>query len=100
MANVRTIYSRKQTKHWILGYATNQTVEEDQSESAHVVIIWPPTGNRDNDIENEDNNSQQENDLPKEDAGEEEDAAFTHGDEDDDGNEADTSGDESARKRK
>ena len=100
MANVRTIYSRKQTKHRILGYATNQTVEEDQSESAQVVIIWPPTGNRDNDIENEDNNSQQENDLPKEDAGEEEDAAFTHGDEDDDGNEADTSGDESARKRK
>ena len=93
MANVRTFYSRKQTKHWILGYATNQIVEEDQSESDHVFIIWPPTGNRDNGIENEDDNRQQENDLPNEDAGEEEDTAFTHGDEDNDGNEADTRGD-------
>ena len=65
MADVRTFYSRKEKQHWILGNAINQ-IEEDQSKSAYVIIIGPPNGDEDSDIENEDNNNQQDNYLPNE----------------------------------
>ena len=53
MVSVKSFYG-KQTQHRFLPDAVNQ-IQDDDPESADVVIIRPPTGGPDSDVENEDN---------------------------------------------
>ena len=51
MANFKRFYG-KRTQHYCLSDAVKQT-QDDDPESADVIIIRPQTGGQDNDLENE-----------------------------------------------
>ena len=68
MASVKSFYG-KRTQHRFLFDAVNQ-IQDDDPESADVVIIGPPTGGQDSDLENEDNEILNTTGLPEEIAGE------------------------------
>ena len=68
MVSVRRFYG-KQTQHRFLPDTVNQ-IQDDDPESADVVIIGPPTGGQDSDLENEDDEILNTTGLPEEIAGE------------------------------
>ena len=75
MANVKSFYgnkssySTKRTQHHVLIDAISQ-VDEDDPETADIIMIGPPTGGDDSDMEMDDDNSPPESGLPDEVAGE------------------------------
>ena len=68
MASIKSFYG-KRTQHRFLPDAVNQ-IQDDDPESADVVIIGPPTGGQDSDLENEDDEILNTTGLPEEIAGE------------------------------
>ena len=68
MASVKSFYG-KRIQHRYLPDAVNQ-IQDDDPESADVVIIGTPTGGQDSDLENEDNEILNTTGFPEELAGE------------------------------
>ena len=68
MASAKSFYG-KRTQHRFLSDAVSQ-IENDDSDSADVVMIGPPTGGHDSDMENEDEDVLKTTRLPDEVAGE------------------------------
>ena len=64
MAIVKSFYA-KQIQHHFLSDVLNQ-IQDDDPESADVVITGPPTGGQDSDLENEDNKILNTTGLPEE----------------------------------
>ena len=64
MARVKSFYG-KRTQHRFLSDAVSQ-IENDDSDSADVVMIGPPTGGHDSDVENEDEDVLKTTGLPDE----------------------------------
>ena len=69
MTNVRSFYGKKQTRDCLLIDAINQ-VDEDNPETADVIMIGPPTGGEDSDIEEANDDALKETDMPAEVTGE------------------------------
>ena len=63
-ANVRSFYSKK-TEHGEIASAVNQ-VEEEKPETADIVMIEPPLGGQESDLDNENDDSLCVNGLPNE----------------------------------
>ena len=68
MASVKSFYG-KRTQYRFLSDAVSQ-IENDDSDSADVVMIGPPTGGHDSDMENEDEDGLKTTGLPDKIAGE------------------------------
>ena len=68
MASVKSFYE-KRAQHRFLSDAVSQ-IENDDSDSVNVVVIGPPTGGHDSDMENEDEDVLKTTGLPDEVAGE------------------------------
>ena len=66
--SVKSFYG-KRTEHRFLPNAVNQ-IQDDDPESSDVVIIGPPTGGQDSDLENEDDEILNTTGLPEEIVGE------------------------------
>ena len=56
---------KKQTRHCLLIDAINQ-VDEDNPETADIIMIGPPTGGQDSDIEEENDDALKDTDMPTE----------------------------------
>ena len=67
MTSVKSFYG-KRTQHRFLPDVINQ-IQDDDPKSADVVIIGPPTGGQDSDLENEDDKILNKTGLPAEIAG-------------------------------
>ena len=80
MTNVGSFYGKKQTRHCLLIGAINQ-VDEDNPETADIIMIGPPTGGQDSNIEEENDDALKGTDMPVEGTGELEVFQFTKEDE-------------------
>ena len=65
MTNVGSFYGKKQMRDCLLIDAINQ-VDEDNPEIAEIIMIGPPTGGQDSDIEEENDDALKETDMPAE----------------------------------
>ena len=69
MISTNTFYRKKNTQHCFLNDAISQ-IENDDPETADIVMIGPPTGGADSDMESENEEILEATDLPNEVAGE------------------------------
>ena len=65
MTNVGLFYGKKQIRDCLLIDAINQ-VDEDNPEIAEIIMIGPPTGGQDSDIEEENDDALKETDMSAE----------------------------------